>query len=209
MDEDEEPEEEAEEDDDEEEEAAFDEDAARAASRKLTVTSLRAALEELGETPAGGKAALVEQLVAAQRAAAEAEPEADDDGEDDGLDAWEDHDLQVAVLREVRELRAGGRSRCEFGALAAGKRSSCGVCPAAGRTTPNRPVRPGKFGCKRCKVRICSWRCLNEHLSAGIGKRSNKELVFKEDPDGGRRVPGRSRAAATGPRRVVSVGGRR
>lgn len=197
------------------EDEAFDEEAAQRAAGRMKVAELRAALEELGETPQSGKAAMVEQLVAAQRAAAEekGEEEAEEEAEEeeDGLYEWEDHDLNVAALREVRELRglviSGGACKHELGGLDAAKRSTCGVCPAVGRKI--HPPRAGKFGCKVCQVRICSWRCLNEHINDGVGKRSGKELVFKDEPEGGTRVPGRSHGPAPGPRRRVRVGGSR
>jgi hypothetical protein len=208
-----EPEEEPEEEEEEEEEA-FDEEAARRAAGRMKVAELRAALEALGETPDGGKPALVEQLVAAQRAAAEEDGEQgeDEDDEDDGLDAWEDHQLLVAILRELRASRRvlednGDCGKHELGALDPAKRSTCGVCPAAGRKI--HPPRAGRFGCKTCQVRICGWRCLNEHVNGGVGKRAGKELVFKVEAEGGQRVPGRSRASEPGPRKTVRVGGRR
>ena len=197
-----------EEEQEEEEEAAFDEDAARRAAKRLKVAQLRAALEEMDETPDGGKAALVEQLVAAQRAAAEEGGGEEKDGggdDDDGLDAWDDHDLMVAILRELRaqrELTNGSSSKHEFGSLAAEKRSTCGVCSAKGQ----RPRR-SKFGCKTSQVRFCGWSCLNEHVRSGIGKKANKDLVFKIEPEGGQRVPGRSRFVERA-RLTVRVGGR-
>ena len=112
----------------------------------------------------------------------------------------------VAILRELREQRElitnGGSCKHEFAALDPNKRSTCGVCPAAGRKV--HPPRAGRFGCKVCQVRICGWRCLNEHVNGGVGKRSGKELVFKIEPEGGHRAPGRSRAVER-ERHVVRV----
>ena len=112
-----EPEQEDDDDDEEEEEAEeaenFDEEAARKAAKRMKVAELRAALEELGETPDGSKPELVEQLVAAQCAAAAEGGGEEDDGNDSGEEEedepnvcdMEDRALLEEAVKLAREIK--------------------------------------------------------------------------------------------------------
>ena len=91
--------------DDEAAPAAFDEEDATRLAKKMKVDELRAALEAAGADTEGTKPALVERLVAAQRAAASPQPM---DVEDDAAEylAHEDDALVDELLRDPEIQRA-------------------------------------------------------------------------------------------------------
>ena len=118
-----EPEQEDDDDDEEEEEAEeaenFDEEAARKAAKRMKVAELRAALEELGETPDGSKPELVEQLVAAQCAAAAEGGGEEDDGNDSGEEEEDEPnvcDMEDRALLEEAVKQVGPRDQEEAAA---------------------------------------------------------------------------------------------
>ena len=163
-----------EEEEEEEEDAAFDEDAARKAAKRMTVTALREALEELGEEPEGSKAQLVEQLVAAQAAAAvEADVGNDEEeGEEEEDQAVEDMDdralLEEAVTRARRLEKQQKTGSHEIICVLA---STCGYCETV--------VKGTQYYDKVCRVRICRLPgCIQAHMNGDSPKRTTN--TYKE-----------------------------
>ena len=94
--------------DDEAAPAAFDEEDATRLAKKMKVDELRAALEAAGADTEGTKPALIERLVAAQRAAASPQPMEEDSDADSAWEVVDEAELLEATAAVVRAASALG-----------------------------------------------------------------------------------------------------
>ena len=123
-----------------------------------------------------------------RRTAAAEDDSGDDDDEDQGeegddLDNWEDRDVLVETLREMRRLTLRG---CRHEIKRIDNQGACGVCKDGGQ----------RLACIVCRVRLCrDTQCWNAHINDGKGRQVSDKIEFKISEDQGKRkeVAGRAR----------------
>ena len=110
--------------------------------------------------------------------------EDEDEGEDgDGLDDWEDRDVLVETLREMRRLTLRG---CRHDIKRVDNQGACGICKDGGQ----------RLACIECRVRLCrDTECWNAHINDGKGRQVSDKIEFKISKDQGKKkeIAGRAR----------------